>query len=104
MPNADSECNSQQRTIENSLSARYYCHFAEIGRKWPRAVSEIADGPKLRRLEARSIQARIAFNRPWPWLTVYEEERGAVLRQQRPIRARWRRVAARILGQIRETD
>jgi hypothetical protein len=31
MPNAGSECNSQQTVIENGLKARYRCHFGEIG-------------------------------------------------------------------------
>jgi hypothetical protein len=35
MPNADSECNSQQTLIENGIKARYRCHFDEIGRKLP---------------------------------------------------------------------
>jgi hypothetical protein len=49
MPNADSECNSQQTIIENSLKAGYCCHFDEIGRKLPLPRGGIDHDGQLRR-------------------------------------------------------
>ena len=64
MPNAGSECNSQQQAIENSLSTQYRCHFDEIGPKWPRSG-------RFPRCPRAAAGARWC-NRPWPWFTFQE--------------------------------